>query len=438
MQTFSFRNFLSPVDLLYWRRLLWQSQYYSRDELVALQWRLLRKMLKYCFESVPFYQGKYKEAGLEFGDIRNLDDLPKLPIVRKSDLVRHNEMFRRAGNGIGPTVEVSTSGTSGTPGRLLWDRRVNVMELCCNWRHFSWQGYRLGDPFADLRNYNPFIEEQWKWNYGCRCLEMPVHEMDEHNVSRYADQLRRRGIRFWRGHPHAIEKLGRLMMDTGITDVRPERVCSNSEMILPSLKQNIETVTGCTLCDSYGQMEHIALICQCPAGSYHVASEYGIVEIVKDDGTLARDGESGEIVGSGLHNLAFPLIRYGTGDAAMVRDGYCGCGRTLPVVEKIEGRWNDPIRNAEGKWVTGLVWSMETCGGGIQQSKLIQNASGQLDVYVVPKTEWNSAWNEGIKESIETVTGGGMDIRIHVVESVPMGIETKYKFVVCNLEDKIE
>jgi phenylacetate-CoA ligase len=44
-------------------------------------------------------------------------------------------------------------------------------------------------------------------------------------------------------------------------------------------------------------------------------------------------------------NVAMPLIRYDTGDVAEAVSGDCACGRTLPAIGRIRGRYR-PLRFA--------------------------------------------------------------------------------------------
>ncbi len=64
----------------------------SREKLHELQSRRLVKMVENCYRNVPFYKRKFDEMGLEPGDIRSIDDLPKLPFTYKQDL-RDNYPF---------------------------------------------------------------------------------------------------------------------------------------------------------------------------------------------------------------------------------------------------------------------------------------------------------------------------------------------------------
>ena len=58
----------------------------SRDELHALQNERFLKVMKRGWE-IPFYQRLWGAKGIEAGDIRGLEDITKLPVYDKSDLM---------------------------------------------------------------------------------------------------------------------------------------------------------------------------------------------------------------------------------------------------------------------------------------------------------------------------------------------------------------
>ena len=58
----------------------------SRETLRQIQSQRLVKMVKHCYEHVPFYKKKFDEIGLRPEDIRSIDDLQKLPFTTKQDL----------------------------------------------------------------------------------------------------------------------------------------------------------------------------------------------------------------------------------------------------------------------------------------------------------------------------------------------------------------
>ncbi len=254
------------------------------------------------------------------------------------------------------------------------------------------------------------------------------------NIERYAAALRKYRVKLWRGHPFPMYSLCRLLSDAGIDDVKPKRVFSHAETLWDHQRWFIESWTGAPICDNYGLKEHNALICQCPEGGYHIAPEYGIIEIIKDDGSPAQPGEEGRIVATGLHNKAFPLLRYDTGDYAVQSDRACSCGRTLPLLEKLTGRIDDRLLTADGRWISITRFAFPLVEG-VRKAQLVQEESLALDVYLVPGRGYNREGEAVLRAEYKKRLGEAMDIRIHRVEEVPFVTTRKFKFVVCKLKN---
>lgn len=62
----------------------------SREELRELQNRRFREVMKRAWQ-VPFYQRLWRDHGLAPGDVRSLDDIERLPVYSKADLMRSIE-----------------------------------------------------------------------------------------------------------------------------------------------------------------------------------------------------------------------------------------------------------------------------------------------------------------------------------------------------------
>ena len=434
MIEFRLSDFIAPKDLLYWRWKLWRSQYYTMEQQHALQWQHIPQLLEHCFINVPYYRTLFTTLGVTPSDFRSSEDLRQLPILTKKTLFEQTEAFK-ADNFIHyKPRKITTSGTTGTPLTVYWDIGSNILELTSMWRHFSWSGYRLGQPFLDVRSVLIDAPDGYKWNWKCRGLEMSSDTMDASNIHWCASILRRYKVKLWRGHPSSIDKLCRLLHDSGIDDVKPSYIYTNSESLLDNQRTFIEKWSDIVVCDGYGLKEHNALICQCPAGGYHIAYEYGMVEIVKEDGSIALPGEEGKIIATSLHNHAFPLLRYDTGDYAVQSDRTCSCGRTLPLVEKLTGRIDDRILTTQGKWVSGLHFAFFVVKG-VRRAQLVQTAPDSLDVYLVPADGYGKAVDTYLYQEFKKKLGQAMNITIHPVQELPHTAGKKFKFVINKMRD---
>ncbi|MEE1062980.1 MAG: phenylacetate--CoA ligase, partial [Paludibacteraceae bacterium] len=87
----------------------------SREDMRKLQSERLVKIVKTCYEKVPFYRRKMDELGVKPCDIKSIDDISKLPFTTKHDL-RDEYPF---GLQAVPMTDVrrihASSGTTGKP-----------------------------------------------------------------------------------------------------------------------------------------------------------------------------------------------------------------------------------------------------------------------------------------------------------------------------------
>jgi phenylacetate-CoA ligase len=66
---------------------LQESQFWPRERLEELQIAKLRRLVKHASETVPYYREVFARAGITAHDIRTLDDVKRLPILTKEDMV---------------------------------------------------------------------------------------------------------------------------------------------------------------------------------------------------------------------------------------------------------------------------------------------------------------------------------------------------------------
>jgi phenylacetate-CoA ligase len=124
----------------------------SVDALRAEQERRFAKLMARGW-TIPFYQRHWRAHGIEPGDIRGLDDLPKLPTYDKADLMAsiaaHPPFgdFHGLAGGIGsaPMLMHTTSGTTGKPQVLLFGQRGREISNLLIARMARWQGVVDGD-----------------------------------------------------------------------------------------------------------------------------------------------------------------------------------------------------------------------------------------------------------------------------------------------------
>jgi phenylacetate-CoA ligase len=116
-----------------------QTQWRSRDELDALQMGELRRLVRHAALNVPMYHGLVAE------ELRTIDDLRKLPILSREQLIAAGDERRSRVPPL-PTIMKSTSGSSGTPLKFAYEPDSDYWRQAVKLRGYGWAGYRAGDP----------------------------------------------------------------------------------------------------------------------------------------------------------------------------------------------------------------------------------------------------------------------------------------------------
>ncbi len=229
---------------------------------------------------------------------------------------------------------------------------------------------------------------------------------------------------WWYYHPTSLFPLARRFPER-LRATRPARIITHAELLPHSMRAAIEHVMGQPLYDQYGTSEFNRMAWECPARSgYHLDADSVIIEIVDDDGRPVRPGETGRAIATGLINRMMPLIRYELGDLLVASDRRCTCGRTLPMIEGIEGRMKDRVRLPGGGLRTAREL-LEPFGAvdGVELFRLTieDPARAQLEL-VIPEARFAQARDDSIRRFRQACPGMALGVeRVADIEKAPTG-----------------
>ncbi len=74
----------------FWQELE-ESQWWSREELEALQLRRLRTLIEYCFEHSPYYHQLWTARGLSLRVLQSLADIHQWPVTSREVMRDHSD-----------------------------------------------------------------------------------------------------------------------------------------------------------------------------------------------------------------------------------------------------------------------------------------------------------------------------------------------------------
>jgi phenylacetate-CoA ligase len=205
----------------------------------------------------------------------------------------------------------------------------------------------------------------------------------------------------------------------------------------------IEEVFSTRVYDSYSHLERTVAISQCPEARYHVHPDYGFTEFVppRREMTLPLDLSPSqsvfEIVSSSLHNLAMPLLRYRTGDLAVIDADQktCPCGRAFPLVRAIVGRETDIVVTPDKRAVTALYTALDRLFG-LEHAQIVQESLDTLIVRVVRGRAAADDLERDVVRMIHSFTGPSMRVVVQEssLEDLRAGQVGKFRSLVSHVD----
>jgi phenylacetate-CoA ligase len=217
-----------------------------------------------------------------------------------------------------------------------------------------------------------------------------------------------------------------------VRDLGIAAVITNAEPLLPAQRERIEAAFGCPVRESYGMSEIVAAASECEAGAMHLWPEAGVLEVVEGE-TALPPGVVGDLLSTGLMNPDMPLIRYRTGDRCALgpERPQCACGRTLPLLDRIEGRSDDVVYTRDGRRV-GRLDPLYKASLPIQEAQIVQERLDRIRVVYVPDSGFSAASGAQLSALLRERLGD-VEVILDPVERVPRGANGKFRAVLCQL-----
>lgn len=387
-------------------RPFWQSdvETLTRDQLQALQFARLKEQVNRS-SAAAFYQRLWRIAGFRPDLLQRPADLGRLPILLKQDLLeaqgREPPLGDMAWNAAGSWQEVFPVNTAGggvlytaySAGDLERNREVGARIL--------WGcGVRPGDVIHNGLVYGLFagglavhrsakavgagtipigsdsVQRQVEFLFNFKptvVLDLPSHALH------LADQIRERGL-----SPLDVGlRIGLFGGEPGVAAGRSQ----------------LEQAFGIRAYDFYGITEVAPVMAaECVAqDGLHWAEDHFLVEIIDPDTQRpCRPGELGVLVITDLTGEHMPLLRYSTGDFAVLTDEPCRCGRThVRTLGGIRGR------------ADGMVIFR---GRKFYPAKVEQVLAGHLRLsgeYRIVLEAQHRGWGDSCTVLVEAISAGG-------------------------------
>ncbi len=416
----------------YRRSFLRKTEWMSQKKLEQIQLKYLKRLVRYCYQNVPYYRMLMDKYNIYPDDIQQLCDIKLFPLLTKSKVLAagSNIVSKKIPEFL--MTEGLTGGTTGSPLKIKRDLFAVGNEHAFVRRQWDWAGLKLKDRTAYLSGrvvsdgssddsqlyaYDPFMKE----------LILSTYHLSKENAKKYLKAMDKYDVKAIVGYTSSISFLAKCCREMGF-NIQLKAALTTSEVLSEEMEENITKGFNCRVFDFYGAAERVCYIFTCERGSYHLIPEYGLTEFITVDG---QDRKLRKIVATGFWNHATPLIRYDTGDLVKLSDNKCSCGREFQKIERVIGRTGDMIKTPSGK-VLGptLLARVIKHAENILESQVIQNSEDHVIIPFVASENFSQHDYINFRNYVVRNMPSDLKVDIQRVEKIDRTESGKLKFIV--------
>jgi phenylacetate-CoA ligase len=305
----------------------------SFDELIA-------SVLAPAAEQLPALGDRLRAAGLDPNELTSIEELDRIPVLTKDDLVEVQAAAPPFGNLLGGDAAVRRIFQSPGP---LYEPELDEPDPW-RWRPaLEAAGFQAGEIVLNAAGYHltplgAMLEE------GVRALGGVVVPGGVGNLDLQVRACVDLGATAYVGLPSYLKALLDKAdeLDLG-SSLRLERAFVLAEPLPPSLRALLQERVP-VVSQGYGTAEggNLGYECERKAG-FHVPDD-ALVEVCDlGTGRGLWDGEEGQVVYT-LFREHYPLVRIGTGDLSAFVPDPCECGRPTPRIVGWLGRVGEAVK----------------------------------------------------------------------------------------------
>jgi phenylacetate-CoA ligase len=309
---------------------------YLNDKLV--------KTVRFAYSHSPLTKSIMDKAGVKPSQIRSMEDLQLLPVTRKNDLIEAQKLNPPFGGLLTVPAE-NVERIFISPGPIYEYQPPQIQWFA---RSFFAAGFKKGDVVVNTFTYH-MSPAGILFHEGLRKCGATVVVMGTGNTDILLKTMLDLKVTGFVGTPSflmTVIKRAEEMGDNFVRKYSIQKAWFTGEMLAPSIRAILEEKYRVSTFQAYAVTEPggaIAYECREKNGM-HMMEEYVLEIVDPQTGKQLKPGKIGEIVVTPVHNRAWGLLRFGTGDLSSYTTAKCPCGRTSHKITGLVGRASDAVK----------------------------------------------------------------------------------------------
>jgi len=360
-------------------------------------------LLEHAINTTDYYRS--------YSDIKAIEDCP---VIEKKVIKENYDGFLSTKYNKDELIPMTTSGSYGTPFTFYLTKQKKEMQhaeviFFSKWAKFD-IGVKHGYVAAKVKSKkDQFIQNQ---------LSIAPFKISEEWLATEKDNIVSNKIKVLIGYPSAIGAIAKYFISKE-SFYKLDGVITISEILTDDVRASIKKAFGVNAISRYSTEELGVLAIECKKEQKHHLNNINyIIEILDENNKPVKTGDMGRVIVTDLHSHAMPLIRYDTGDLAVLGKGNCKCGLNTPYLETLSGRKLEEIYSSDGAVVSsmglnGVMRDIER----VLQFQLIQTGILDYQINLVIMEGFSS--EDEIISRYKKILGENANVLIEYMQDIP-------------------
>jgi phenylacetate-CoA ligase len=409
-----------------------QSEKWSADQVISYQTEQVRITLEHAYAHCPFYKRQFDAAGVTPKDFQALSDLEKFPVITKQTLLEHREELVSTAFEAKRRIYITTGGSTGIPVGFYLQKGLSRPKeqafLEAQWRR---AGYQTSSRVVVIRGFVTSSRQSGKvrsYDATRDWLMLSSYHLTEDNLPHYLVEIEKFAPEFLHAYPSAALLLAHYLQKKGQKlGVPLKALLCGSEQLSHPQKKLLEETFQCRVYRWYGHSERVVLAGEGHrSAQFHFWPSYGHAELGPADDEGYR-----EVIGTSFHNLAFPFIRYRTGDLIAPSQGGSEEFPGWTAADAIMGREQEFLVSATGRKISLTAFNMhDSIFDGLYAVQFHQMRPGEAEFRYVVGPEFQPSRLAAIESGIRRKLGDDFQVTLCEVTAVEKTARGKHKWLV--------
>jgi phenylacetate-CoA ligase len=382
------------------------------------------KLIHHAYERIPMYREFYDSHGFQPLQVRNYEEIEKVPIIRR-DIIQSYPLRKRVDARVSEKniIKARTSGSTGEPMEMWMDRTESHIITLKVLRYFREWGYL--PHFNTIRLWGGSeVKKSIIQKFGLlRAKDIEIVGRSDGAT----DDVLKNNCHVLYASRSSLEVFAD-ELDKRKVEFRPRIVVSTGEMLMKEHRDRFREIFGCDTLNHYASEELGTIAWECPDQHHNLHIDMETVLISFRDIVAQSNGKMGSIILTNLESFTMPFIRYDQGDTILIPENdQCSCGRTLPILGQVFGRNEDVLDYDGRKYYWNFFYNIMENFLYIKKYRIVQTKKGTIEFRILLLQDNKEKREKCISDLNSVFKDHFSPVNIRFVDDFPLQPNRKFK-----------